>query len=108
MIRITLAAALAAASLAVAAAPDAPAPVQLAQAAVHQGQGTVKAVDAKAGKINLDHGPIASLGWGAMAMDFPVKDAALLQGLKPGQKVTFDLASEGPGRFVVIRIAPVK
>lgn len=75
---------------------------------VHTGQGTVKKVNAAAGKLNLDHGPIASLGWSGMTMDFQVKDPVLLKGLKPGQKIEFDLAADGPGKFVITRITPVK
>lgn len=90
------------------AAPPSPAQVQAKASQVHKGQGTVKKVDAAAGKLNLDHGPIASLGWSGMTMDFQVKNPVLLKGIKPGQKVDFDLAADGPGKFVVTRITPVK
>jgi len=40
----------------------------------HKGSGTVKGVDAKAGKISLAHGPVSSLSWPAMTMDFEVRD----------------------------------
>ncbi len=72
----------------------------------HKGSGTFKGVDAKAGKISLAHGPIASLNWPAMTMDFPVKDTAVLKGVAPGQNVDFDLVQAGPGQFVITRIAP--
>jgi len=72
----------------------------------HKGSGTVKGVDAKAGKISLAHGPIAGLNWPAMTMDFPVKDTAVLKGVAPGQNVEFDLVQAGPGQFVITRIAP--
>lgn len=110
---ISLAAIVAAIILAPASAAAAPAqadPLRLAQtqaSKVHKGSGVVKSVNAHAGVVNLDHGPIASLGWGAMAMDFKVKDHNLLKDLKPGQKVEFDLVSEGPGRFFITRIVPV-
>ena len=73
---------------------------------VHKGSGTVKGVDAKAGKISLAHGPIASLNWPAMTMGFPVKDTAVLNGVMPGQSIDFDLVQAGPGQFVITRIAP--
>lgn len=38
-----------------------------------RGQGTVNGIDAKTGKVNLSHGPIASLNWPAMTMGFPVR-----------------------------------
>lgn len=90
------------------AAPPSPAQAQAKASQVHKGQGTVRKVDAAAGKLNLDHGPIASLGWSAMTMDFQVKDPVLLKGLKPGQKIEFDLAAEGPGKFVITQIAHAK
>lgn len=52
------------------------------------GVGEVKSVDAKAGKVTLHHGPVASLGWPAMTMSFKAAPQ-LLQGLKAGQKVKF-------------------
>ena len=72
----------------------------------HKGGGTVKGVDAKAGKVSLAHGPIAGLNWPAMTMDFQVKDKAVLKGVAPGQNVEFDLVQAGPGQFVITRIAP--
>lgn len=73
---------------------------------VHKGQGTVNRVDEKAGKVNLAHGPIATLKWPGMTMDFQVKDKALLKGVTPGQNVEFDLVQAGPSQFVITRIAP--
>ena len=61
-----------------------------AEAAARAGVEAFLSVDAKAGKINLSHGPIASLDWPGMTMDFDVQDMALLTDLKPGQKVTFN------------------
>ena len=72
----------------------------------HKGQGTVNSVDAKAGKVNLTHGPIAGLKWPGMTMDFQVKDQAVLKGVTPGQNVEFDIMQQGPGQFVITRIAP--
>jgi Cu(I)/Ag(I) efflux system periplasmic protein CusF len=75
---------------------------------IHQGKGTVNSVDAKAGKINLSHGPIASLAWPGMTMDFEVQDKALLANLKPGQKVMFTLIEARKGKYVVSEITVVK
>lgn len=72
----------------------------------HKGQGTVNGVDVKAGKVNLTHGPIATLKWPGMTMEFQVKSKALLKGVTPGQNVEFDIAQQGPGQFVITRIAP--
>lgn len=74
----------------------------------HQGKGTINSVDAKAGKINLTHEPIASLGWPAMTMDFEVQDKTLLIHLKPGQKVAFRLIEVHKGKYQIGEITVVK
>jgi Cu(I)/Ag(I) efflux system periplasmic protein CusF len=75
---------------------------------IHQGKGTINSVDAKAGKINLSHEPIASLDWPAMTMDFDVQDKALLTNLKPGQEVTFKLIEPRKGKYVISEITVIK
>ncbi len=75
---------------------------------VHRAQGTIKAVDEKTGKVNIAHGPIPSLNWPAMTMDFQVKDKSMLKGLAPGQNVEFDVVQQGPGQFAISRIAQAR
>ena len=48
--------------------------------------GTVEKVDAGAGKVTIDHGPIPNLNMDAMTMVFRVQDPALLQGVKAGRQ----------------------
>lgn len=74
----------------------------------HQGKGTVNSVDAKAGKINITHEPIASLNWPRMTMDFEVQDKNLLAKLKAGQKVTFKLIETRKDKYVISEIAVIK
>ena len=74
----------------------------------YPGLGTINSVDAKAGKINLSHGPIASLGWPGRAMDFEVQDKAALAHLKPGQKIAFKLIEAGKGKYLISEIALIK
>lgn len=58
-------------------------------------QGEVKKVD-KAGKtVTLAHGPLENLGMPAMTMQFKVKEAKWLDGLKPGDKVSFQAMMAG-------------
>lgn len=81
--------------------------LSVAQApATHKGEGTVHKVDAAAGTFNMSHGPISSLNWPAMTMDFQVKDKAILKDIKPGQKVEITIVQEGPTNFFVTRIQP--
>ena len=77
-------------------------------AQANTGIGTVNHVDVQNGKIDLTHGPIRSLGWPGMTMDFKVGDRALLDGIRPGEQVEFDVVKQGPGQFYINRIAPVQ
>jgi len=72
----------------------------------HRGEGSIEAVDPARSTVTLAHGPIASLKWPAMTMDFRVKDPALLRTLKPGQKIAFDLIEESAGEYVIVRVQP--
>jgi len=81
-----------------------PKPTPAPGAQLHRGRGTVETVDSNQGKVQINHGPIASLNWPGMSMEFKTKDKTLLKGVKPGQTVEFDLAQRGPGEFVIERI----
>ena len=74
----------------------------------HKGQGSVNKVDAATGTINLTHGPIKSLGWMGMTMDFKVKNKANLDKIKVGMKVNFEVTKESDGTFVISTITPLK
>ncbi len=76
-------------------------------AQTHRGQGTVNAVDVAAGKLNLTHESIASLGWKSMTMDFSVQNPTLLKNLKPGAQVEFELQKSG-GAYLITRIAALE
>ncbi len=81
-------------------------PAQPAASHLHRGQGTVQAVDAKGGMVEIEHGPIASLKWPAMSMEFKVKDRTQLARLSKGQAVEFEFSEQGVGEFIIERIAP--
>ena len=72
----------------------------------HQAEGKVDAVDLKAGTLSLEHGPVATLKWPAMTMEFKAANAALLAGLKPGQPVSFEFVERQAGEYVVTAIRP--
>ena len=88
------------------AAPTAPATsTSPAPATVgHKAEGSVDSIDLQAGTVSLNHGPVASLKWPAMTMEFKAANAALLAGLKPGQKVSFEFVERQPGEYVVTAI----
>ena len=69
----------------------------------HHGVGKVNRIDLSNGTVNLTHGPIKSLGWMGMTMDFKVRDQSILGGLKVGENVTFELVREGPGKFYIVK-----
>lgn len=72
----------------------------------HQGTGKVISIDREKLKVKLEHGPIASLNWPGMTMDFAVIRAGLLDKLQPGAQITFRLVpGDAPGRWVIDQIS---
>jgi Cu(I)/Ag(I) efflux system protein CusF len=65
--------------------------------------GEVRKIDMDAKKITLRHGPIANLGMPSMTMVFQVKDPAMLEQVKPGDKVRFSAEKSG-GAYVVTKL----
>jgi len=80
---------------------------KVAQASVQLAEGEVRKIDKEAKKITLRHGPIENLDMPAMTMVFQVPDAALLEQVKPGDKVRFRAEKAG-GQYTVTRIEPAK
>ena len=67
------------------------------------GTAVVMAVDKAAGKIKLNHGPIAALKWPGMKMGFTAKPE-LLKNVAVGDKVAIGVRSGG-GKYEIISIA---
>ncbi|MDP2133499.1 MAG: efflux RND transporter periplasmic adaptor subunit [Sulfuritalea sp.] len=86
-----------------AAAPGA-APAQAGKAVSHQATGTLDAVDAAAGSVTVTHGPVASLKWPAMTMDFILANPSLTQKLKPGSAIAIEFVERGPGEWVITKM----
>jgi Cu(I)/Ag(I) efflux system membrane fusion protein len=61
------------------------------QQATHPGTGTVRAVDAASGYVELDHDPIPSMQWPQMVMGFHAENKAELGALKEGDRVQFEV-----------------
>ena len=70
-------------------------------------EGEVRKVDKEANKITLKHGDIKNLGMPGMTMVFHVKDTALLDKVKAGDKVKFT-AEKADGALVVTAIEAAK
>ena len=78
-----------------------------AQAAINMTTGEVKKIDKESQKITIKHGEIKNLEMPGMTMVFKVLDPALLDKVKPGEKVNFT-AEKRDGAIVVMAIDVAK
>ena len=91
-----------------AAAPAAPAaPAASAASALPMVSAEVRKVDLENKKINLKHGEIKNLDMPGMSMVFQVKNVAMLENIKAGDKVMFT-ADKVDGAFMVMSIEKAK
>ena len=70
----------------------------------HRAEGTVESVDGKAGSVSIQHGPVESLKWPAMTMEFKMANPSLLAAARPGSRVRFEFVERGPGEWVITSI----
>ena len=83
-------------------------PGAAAEPAAHSlAEGEVRRVDKDAKKITLRHGPLANLDMPAMTMVFQVRDPAMLDQVKAGDKVKFRAEKLG-GAFTITQIEAAK
>ena len=69
--------------------------------------GEVRRIDREGKKITIRHGPIRNLDMPPMTMVFQVADPAMLDAVKPGDKVTFEAVKVGTAyRLTRIVAAP--
>lgn len=73
----------------------------------HTTAGEVRKVDKESKKITLKHGEIKNLGMPSMTMVFQVKDPAMLDKVKAGDKVLF-AAEKADGAYVVTELEAAK
>jgi Cu(I)/Ag(I) efflux system periplasmic protein CusF len=84
--------------------------LQLAQTharATPMSEGEVRKIDKEAGKITIKHGPIANLEMPGMTMVFRVKDPAMLDQVKEGDKIQF-VADRINGALTVTQMESAK
>jgi len=74
-------------------------------APTHQLHGVVNSVNTQAGRVNITHDPVESLKWPKMKMNFKARDPAILEGLKPGSTVDFEITKVGK-EYHVTKITP--
>lgn len=70
-------------------------------------EGTIKKVDKAGGKLTIAHGPLENLAMPAMTMAFAVTDKALLEQVKPGDRIRFVAADIG-GKLTVSTLESAK
>ena len=70
-------------------------------------EGEIRKVDMDTKKITIKHGAIKNLDMPGMTMVFQVKDPAMLEKVKAGDKVRFKAEKAG-GAIVVTEIQPIK
>ena len=78
-------------------------PIVTAQAGSTMSDAEVRTINKDAGKITLKHGEIKNLDMGPMTMVFQVKEPALLDKVKEGDKVQFT-AEKIRGQYTVTSI----
>ena len=69
--------------------------------------GEIRKVDKDAKKLTIKHGPLKNLDMPGMTMVFRVKDPAMLDQVKKGDKVRF-VAEDANGAYTVTKIEPAK
>ncbi len=70
-------------------------------------EGEVRKVDMDAKKVTLKHGPIPSLDMPPMTMVFRVKDPAMLDRMKAGDRIRFQAEKIG-GAYTVTEVEEAK
>lgn len=84
-----------------------PVGAEAVQASNALAKGEVLKVDKKAGKVTIKHGPLDNLGMPAMTMAYRVKDPAMLDQVKAGDKIDF-VADKINGAYTVTRVKPAR
>ena len=74
---------------------DEPKPASTNAAPRHSGTATIEAIGRDA--MTLSHGPIPSLKWGSMTMDFKLPRGGVPRGLEAGDRVDFEFIMEADG-----------
>lgn len=85
-------------------------PLRLAQtnaSVAPMSDGEVRKIDKEAGKITIKHGPLANLEMPGMTMVFRVKDPAMLDQVKEGDRIKF-VAERMNGALTVTQMEPAK
>ena len=69
----------------------------------HRVQGTLNAINAD-GTVNITHGPVETLDWPGMTMDFVLANSSLAENTVIGSAITFEIVERQPGEWVITRL----
>ncbi len=75
-----------------------------AKAVSHKATGTLEAIDLKGGVVTMTHGPVASLKWPAMTMDFILANPSLVDKVKAGAAIDIEFVERKPGEWVITKL----
>lgn len=75
----------------------------VAAPAVHHGMGKIEKIGPD--EVTISHGPIQTLGWGAMTMGFVPPAAGMPPEVKAGDSVSFDIQAHPDGRYQIVAMA---
>ena len=71
----------------------------------HRAEGKLEHIGKDA--VTISHGPVPSLGWGPMTMDFQVPTQGLPKNVAVGNRVTFEFQAAQKGGFELKAITPI-
>ena len=74
----------------------------------HHAEGSIEAIDPASGAVSIAHGPVPSLKWPGMTMEFKLANSALLGSAKPSDKVAFEFVERAQGEYVITSLKPAR
>lgn len=72
--------------------------------ASHRAEGVIDSISADRKSVMINHGPIESLKWPAMTMEFALSNESIVKGFSAGDGVTAEIVERGKGNFVVVNL----
>ena len=71
----------------------------------HRAEGKLEHIGKDA--VTISHGPVPSLDWGSMTMDFQIPATGLPKDLSEGDQVSFEFQAGQKGGFELKSITPI-
>ena len=74
----------------------------------HRAEGKLDSIDAKTNSVMVSHGPVPSLNWPSMTMEFTLANGGLVKDIKPGTPVALEFVERKPGEWVITKMESKK